>query len=177
MPKNLEIKARVLSLHDAIHVVRSMHARSKGILRQRDNYYHVSSGRLKLRMIQPRSAELIYYKRPNKKGHRYSDYTVLPVTDAKATDVFCAAAFGRKIVVEKERRLYLYKNARIHLDTVCGLGTFIEFEVLVKYGRHQAQILLKFLLEQFGIDRSATIAASYSDLLLRMTKKKREKPA
>ena len=49
------------------------------------------------------------------------------------------------MVVEKKRRLFLYKNSRIHLDEVRGLGTFIEFEVLVKHGKQQAQKLLELL--------------------------------
>jgi predicted adenylyl cyclase CyaB len=175
MSQNLEIKARVLSLSEVIRVANSLHAQSKGILRQRDIYYSVSHGRLKLRIIQPRSAELIYYKRPNKKGQRYSDYTVLPVFDAKATDAFYTAAFGQKVVVEKKRTLYLYKNARIHLDNVRGLGAFIEFEVLVKHGKRQALSMLKFLLARFKIKQSEMIAASYSDLLLRTRKKSIQK--
>jgi adenylate cyclase, class 2 len=167
----------MFSLSEAIRVANSLHAQSQGILRQRDIYYSISGGRLKLRIIQHRSAELIYYRRPNKKGQRYSDYYVMPVSHVKMTDAFYTAAFGRQIVVEKQRRLYLYKNARIHLDTVRGLGTFIEFEVLVQFGKKQALTVLKFLSRQFSIKRSATIAASYSDLLLRVSEKKRRKPA
>jgi adenylate cyclase, class 2 len=170
MAQNLEIKARILSLSEAMRVAKSLPTQSKGILRQRDIYYSVSHGRLKLRILQHRSAELIYYKRPNKKGQRYSDYYVMPVPNVKMTDAFYTAAFGQKIIVEKQRRLYCYKNARIHLDTVRGLGAFIEFEVLVKYGKKQALTVLKFLSTQFAIKRSATIAVSYSDLLLRKKK-------
>ena len=79
MPRNLELKARVSSLSDAVQVASSLHAKEKGMLRQRDIYYNVAHGRLKLRSINNRSAELIYYRRPNKKGSRYSDYVILPV--------------------------------------------------------------------------------------------------
>jgi predicted adenylyl cyclase CyaB len=168
MPQNLELKARISSMSEAVRAARSLHMRSKGILHQRDVYYNVPHGRLKLRIINTCAAELIYYNRPDKKGHRYSDYCILPVSNPKLFNALCTAAFGQKVVVEKKRRLYLYKNARIHLDDVRELGAFIEFEVLVKYGKQQAQTLLKFLLEHFGINHSATIAGSYSDLLLRV---------
>jgi predicted adenylyl cyclase CyaB len=167
MPQNLELKARISSISDAIRAARSFHMRPMGILQQRDVYYNVPHGRLKLRIINTCGAELIYYNRPNKKDHRYSDYCILPVSNPKLTNAFCTAVFSQKVVVTKKRRLYLYKNSRIHLDDVNGLGEFIEFEVLVKYGKRQAQILLNFLSAQFGIKRSTTIAASYSDLLLR----------
>jgi predicted adenylyl cyclase CyaB len=167
MPQNLELKARISSMSVAVRVARSLHMRSKGILHQRDVYYNVPYGRLKLRIINTCVAELIYYNRPDKKGRRYSDYCVLPISNPKLTNALCTAAFSQKVVVEKKRRLYLYKNARIHLDDVRGLGAFIEFEVLVKYGKRQAQTLMKFLSAQFEIKCSATVAASYSDLLLR----------
>jgi predicted adenylyl cyclase CyaB len=166
MPQNLELKARITSMSEALHAVGSLYAHAKGVLHQRDIYYHVPRGRLKLRIINARSAELIYYNRPNKKGRRYSEYYVLPVSDARVTDMLCAAAFGQKLVVQKRRRLYLYKNARIHLDDVRGLGAFIEFEVLVKYGKRQAQTILTFLSEHFKVKRSALRAVSYSDMLL-----------
>jgi predicted adenylyl cyclase CyaB len=174
MPQNLELKACVPSISEAIHVAQRLKAQVKEILLQRDIYYNVSRGRLKLRIINNRSAELIFYRRPNRKGSRYSDYFVLPVHDAKLTNALCMAAFGQKVVVEKKRRLFLYKNSRIHLDEVRGLGTFIEFEVLVKYGKQQAQKLLELLNAEFDLKHSAVVAGSYSDLLLK-SKRTKEK--
>jgi adenylate cyclase, class 2 len=166
MPQNLELKARIASVSDAVHTAHRLKAHVKGMLHQRDIYYKVSRGRLKLRIINNHSTELIFYNRPNKKGSRYSDYFVLPVSNRKLTNELCTTAFGQKVVVEKKRRLFLYKNSRIHLDEVRGLGTFIEFEVLVKYGRRQAQKLLEVLSTEFAIKPTAVIALSYSDILL-----------
>ena len=41
---------------------------------------------------------------------------------------------GAQGCVRKRREVWLYRNARIHLDTVEGLGQFIEIEVVVKEG-------------------------------------------
>ena len=38
------------------------------------------------------------------------------------------AALGVTCVVEKERRLFLFENVRIHLDDVAHLGCFVELE-------------------------------------------------
>ena len=166
MPQNLELKARISSVSEAVRAARRLHAQAKGVLYQRDIYYKISRGRLKLRIINDRSAELIFYRRPNKKGSRYSDYIVFPVSNAKLTNELCTAAFGQKVVVEKKRRLFLYKNSRIHLDEVRGLGTFVEFEVLVKHGIRQAQKLLEVLSTEFAIKQTAVLAFSYYDMLL-----------
>jgi predicted adenylyl cyclase CyaB len=37
-------------------------------------------------------------------------------------------------VVEKTRRLFLRENVRIHLDTVDGLGSFVELEAVAVPG-------------------------------------------
>lgn len=166
MPQNLELKARISSVSEAVHAAHRLKAQTKGILQQHDIYYKVSRGRLKLRIINDRSAELIFYRRPNKKGNRYSDYFVLPVSNARLTNELCTAAFGQKVVVGKKRRLFLYKNSRIHIDEVRGLGTFVEFEVLVKHGIRQAQKLLEVLSTEFVIKQTAVLAFSYSDMLL-----------
>ena len=166
MPKNLELKARVSSISDAIRTARLLPARSKGVLRQRDIYYNVSRGRLKLRIIDDHPAELIFYNRPNRKGSRYSNYFVLPLSNARLSNELYTAAFGQKVTVEKKRHLFLYKNARIHLDEVVKLGTFIEFEVLVKYGVRQAHNLMAYLCMEFAITQASTTGFSYSDLLL-----------
>jgi predicted adenylyl cyclase CyaB len=173
MPRNLELKARISSQSEAVQFARSLHAQSKGILLQRDIYYKVSHGRLKLRIINNHNAELIFYHRPNKKGSRYSDYFILPVDDAARTNALCTSAFGQKGVVEKKRRLFLFKNSRIHLDVVRGLGTFIEFEVQVKYGKQQAQKLLELLSHEFNIRQSSIVPGSYSDLLFNRRRMKK----
>ena len=86
----------------------------------------------------------------------------------------CVLRPSDKGVVEKKRRLFLYKNSRIHLDEVYGLGTFIEFEVLVKYGKRQAQKLLEVLSLEFNITPASIVPGSYSDLLLKTTRSKKK---
>lgn len=166
MPQNLELKSCIPSIQTACRRARKLHAKYKGMLIQRDQYYDIPQGRLKLRTENARRSELIYYLRPNRRANRYSNYSILPVTEAKLIDKICTAAYGKKIEVAKKRHLFLYKNARIHIDEVKRLGTYIEFEVIVKKGRLQAQKLLNDLSVWFGIKGSEKIAGSYSDLLL-----------
>ena len=165
MPKNLEIKASLPSIRTALATCRRIGARRAGTLLQTDTYFKVTKGRLKLREINDKKFELIYYVRANQRGSRYSDYTVVPVEQPGPTKPVCSSIFGVNVVVRKSRTLFLYRNARIHLDRVRGLGTFIEFEVLVGRGRKQAAQLMDYLVREFGISRRSGIAGSYEDLL------------
>jgi len=165
MPENLEVKASVSSLGSATATCRRIHARKVAILKQTDTYFHVHKGRLKLRENNKKKFELIYYLRDNTRGSRYSDYVVIPLEEPRMMKSVCTTLFGVSAIVKKSRVLYLYKNARIHLDTVRGLGLFVEFEVLVKHGKKQAKLLMDLLLREFGLTTQLTIPGSYADML------------
>jgi adenylate cyclase class IV len=167
MPTNLEIKAKIDSLQRARRIAKALGARSKGTLRQTDTYFKVRQGRLKLREINGKKLELIYYKRDNTKGNRYSNYTVLELTGEPGAKRVLNAVFETSVIVKKARNLFLYKNSRIHIDSVTNLGGFIEFEVLVTKGKKQARSLMSFLRKEFDVQSSSLIAGSYSDLLRR----------
>lgn len=137
------------------------------MLKQVDTYFNAKSGRVKLREINGKGFELIYYKRADRQGSRYSDYVIVPLKEPKTMKSLCTALFGVETVVEKRRTLFLYKNARIHLDNVRTLGLFVEFEVLVNRGKRQAKQLMQFLVSEFGFDSGSSIAGSYVDLLLK----------
>ena len=120
---------------------------------------------MKLREIDGSGSELIYYKRSDRKGTRYSKYVVVPLSSADPLKRLFHLLFGELGVVRKARTLYIYRNARIHLDRVRSVGSFIEFEVLMKKGKRQAQTMMLFLRREFGIERDSIVAGSYSDLI------------
>ena len=165
MPQNLEIKCAYQSLAKARSTARRIGASSKGTLRQIDTYFKVKSGRLKLREIDGRRFELIYYQRPNVRSSRYSEYAILNLEEPNSMKWLFRSILGVAVIVRKKRSLFLYKNARIHVDSVERLGTFIEFEVLVKHGKRQARDLMRYLMREFGIDQKMLVGGSYSDLI------------
>lgn len=167
MPTNLEIKAKYSSLSQARRISRTLGARFGGTLKQTDTYFKVKHGRLKLREINQKELELIYYRRENRRRSRYSDYSVIDLQKQEAAKRVLNSLFETLVVVKKKRELFLYKNSRIHIDFVAGLGGFVEFEVMVVRGKRQAQQLMTFLRTKFGIDASMLVAGSYSDILLK----------
>ena len=175
MPTNLELKAKVSNLTDAERIARKIGAKKDSVLIQTDIYFNLASGRLKLREINSRKFELIHYARANRPGDRYSNYTIVPLREPHTVKKVLTKLFGQKVVVRKRRLLYLFNNARIHLDLVMGLGFFIEFEVLVTKGKAQAESFMRTLRKEFSLLPSQIVAGSYSDLLFQ--KRKRRKRA
>jgi adenylate cyclase class IV len=156
VPSNLELKASIPSIKKAVAAAGALGASDRGVLRQTDVYFRVPRGRLKLRVINGSSAELIAYQRPDQDGGRYSSYVVLPVTDPVETKRILQRRFAVWKVV---------KNSRIHLDVVSGLGTFLEFEVIVKSGRKQARAVFDELVAAFNVKPERTFSGSYSDMV------------
>ncbi len=166
MPRNLELKAALPDFARAVRTA-SMHARRAGVLLQTDYYFRTRNGRLKLRRFNSTRGELIGYERKEGGGDRWSDYFVLPVAKPDEVVRTLTLILGLRAVVKKRRTLYRYRNARIHLDRVAGIGDFIEFEVLVTRGERQAKQLLAELKEMFRIPPSGIFRKSYVDLQLR----------
>jgi adenylate cyclase class 2 len=143
-------------------------AEACGVLIQRDTYFHASHGRLKLREEENATPHLIAYERPDLAGQRESRYRIVNVEQPVELVAALSSVLGVKVVIAKERRLFLWEGVRIHLDKVDGLGDFIEFEAIAPTGsdlsHEEAQV--KTLRQAFEIDDADVIGVSYSDLAL-----------
>ena len=142
-------------------------AEDRGLLRQRDTYFAVPRGRLKLREEEPGGATLIAYERPDAAAERVSDYRLVPVAEPGPLREALAAATGVAVVVDKRRRLLIWETVRIHLDEVEGLGSFLELEAVAQPGsdltRERAHVAQ--LREALEIGDDALVEGSYADAL------------
>jgi adenylate cyclase, class 2 len=79
------------------------------------------------------------------------------------------AALGVRIVVSKQRRLFLHGPVRIHLDDVCELGQFTEFEAVAPDDSDLAreQQLVAELRDAFAVADDRLVGTSYADQLER----------
>ena len=139
-----------------------------GVLRQRDTYFHAVSGRLKLREDPTAVAELIAYARADREGPKVSTYRIVPVHDPVELTAALSDVLGVRAVVEKERRLLLWGNVRIHLDRVAKLGAFVEFEAVAASigGLEAEQVKVDRLREALGLtDDGLLVARGYAELL------------
>lgn len=166
--KNLEFKAKVRELTPLEKLFKDNGAVFVESLKQTDTYFKVSNGRLKLREARGtyKKPELIFYERDETStAGMQSFYDVLPLADLSIKN-FLAKSLGVKVVVEKERRLLKLKNARIHLDSVSGLGQFLEFEVVSEGDDEGDALLLERLKKMAAPFVEKEINVSYSDMVL-----------
>ena len=72
-------------------------------------------------------------------------------------------------MVEKARRLLLWRGVRIHLDAVAGLGTFVELEAVSDRpgGLYTEEAKIEELRTALSITDDVLIARGYADLLER----------
>ncbi len=167
MPRNIEIKARVDDMAALRRLVEDLADSGPVLIHQLDTFFNCPRGRLKLRVIDQHSGELIYYQRPDTAGPSESNYKIFPVADPPALHETLRRAYGTLGVVEKERTLFLAGQTRIHLDRVTGLGDFMELEVVLEDGQTSGEgaAVTRDLMARLEIRPDHLVERAYLDLL------------
>jgi predicted adenylyl cyclase CyaB len=167
MPTNIEIKARV---HDMAALRLRAEALSDTpvqVILQEDTFFHTPAGRLKLRVLKPDRAQLVYYDHPDQDGPKRSNYHIFETPDPENLKTALRLALGVRGVVRKTRYLYLAGQTRIHLDDVEGLGQFMELEVVLRPDQADAEgrAIAEDLMARLGIHKEDLLEGAYMDLL------------
>lgn len=167
MAKNIEVKARVRDLAELQKRAEALADGPAVILRQTDTFFTASSGRLKLREVPERPAQLIYYEREDKGGPKASNYFIFNTPDAGDLKDVLGRALGLKGTIRKVRRLYMVGQTRVHVDEVDGLGAFMELEVVMRDGQSETegQRIAADLMRLLGVKESDLVETAYMDLL------------
>lgn len=165
--RNVELKARDPDPAATLAAALAHGASDEGYLHQRDTYFGAGEGRLKLRE-EDGGAVLIAYARADRATARTSAYHLAAVTDPAATTAALDAALGITVVVAKQRHLLLWDDVRIHLDTVDGLGTWVELEAVAPFdsdlsAEHAKVAELRAVL---GITDDRVVERGYAAMLL-----------
>ena len=171
MARNIEIKARLVSIDTLLPRAQAMAGGTPELIVQDDTFFRVPHGRLKLRELADGSAELIHYHRPDTAEARASDYVRVPAPEPAALREALARGCGVLGRVRKQRLLLVVNEGafrtRIHLDRVHGLGHFMELEVVLQAGQIDADgsAVAEELMERLGLAAAPRLAVSYLDLL------------
>jgi len=164
MPVNLELKVKVKSHKNFKTILEKTGTENRGLLNQKDIYYFVPNGLLKLRIENGRES-LIFYNRDEAGKNRWSDYKVVYFENRGSEKLF-SSIFRIETVVQKKRKLYYLNNTRIHLDSVKELGSFLELETLVLNGKADARKRFNEVKKILKLNSFDEIKASYRDLML-----------
>jgi adenylate cyclase class IV len=169
MAANIEIKARVHNMERLRQLVEALSDTPGQVIPQQDLFFHVPQGRLKLRVLAPDRACLVYYERNDASGPRPSAYCLSETSDPDSLEHVLSTALGIRGEVRKVRTLYMVGNTRIHLDAVEGLGDFMELEAVLgpKQTAEAGHAAVRELMQKLKIDEQDLIDVAYIDLLER----------
>jgi predicted adenylyl cyclase CyaB len=165
--KNIEAKYRCEDLDAVRAAAERLGARDAGLLAQTDVFFHAPDARLKLRYFGDGTGELIVYRRADAAEARGSEYQLYRTDDPAGLDAVLQHALGAAGTVRKRRRLLLHEHTRIHLDTVEGLGTFVELETVVTdQTEAEAHAELRRIAKALGLADATPESRAYVDLLV-----------
>ncbi|KAL9984278.1 hypothetical protein ACROYT_G006553 [Oculina patagonica] len=167
MPSNVEIKARVKDFEAFKKKAREVSASEGEVIEQKDIFFSVPQGRLKLRYLQNQPSQLISYERDDKEGPKMSEYHVATTDKPDELAKVLSHALGQKGVVKKTRLLHLVGQTRVHCDEVEGLGCFMELEVVMKENQSatEGEQIARDLMTKLGVEEADLIKGAYIDLL------------
>jgi len=174
---NVEIKARCTNPDEIRQILSMANADFRGKDRQIDSYFNVQNGRLKIREGAIENG-LIQYHREDVDEPKQSNYMVYKSSNNKLLKELLTKALGLLTVVDKEREIYYIDNVKFHIDTVKGLGDFIEIEANGTHNddddndesKDTIRNQCKYYLKMLRISNQDLIPFSYSDMMLKQVK-------
>jgi predicted adenylyl cyclase CyaB len=167
-PTLIEIKAKCTEPEKIAQKLNALNAQFIGIDHQIDTYFEVPNGRLKLREGNIEN-HLIFYNRNNQTGPKQSNVMLYRSSESEMLREILTTAIGKKVVVDKHRQIYFIDNVKFHIDTVKGLGNFMEIEAIDKDGTIGTEKLHKqctYYMDLLAVKNEDLIENSYSDMIL-----------
>jgi predicted adenylyl cyclase CyaB len=159
MPRNIEIKAILRNRDAVLAAVAKRCEQAPEMILQHDFFFRGDEGRLKLRIFDRERGELIRYERKDVAGPRGSQYQIARTSDPEILLDILTRTVGRLGEVKKTRILYHTGQTRVHIDSVEGLGDFLELEVVLRPDQtdSEGERIVESLLREFGISRRVSL--------------------
>jgi predicted adenylyl cyclase CyaB len=165
---NVEIKAVCHEPEKIEQLLMREGANYRGEDHQRDTYFKVPRGRLKLREGTIENA-LISYDRSNTAGPKKSDISLYKSKDGGQLREVLLQSLEVLVVVDKRRKIFFIEQVKFHLDQVEGLGSFVEIEAIDydgQIGESRLREQVARYIRLFDIQEKDLRKVSYSDMLL-----------
>lgn len=165
---NVEIKAKSQNATEIHALLAAQQAEFLGTDKQKDTYFKVDKGRLKLRQGNIENA-LIHYFRDNQAGPKRSEVSMYKTEDGEELRDVLEQALSILTVVTKRRSIYFIENVKFHVDEVEELGSFVEIEAIDMdgtVGEEKLREQCQYYLDLFRIKTEDLIEVSYSDMMI-----------
>ena len=165
--RNLEAKFTLRDLEVAQRQAEAIGYRFKATLEQRDTFFRVAAGKLKLREEES-GARLIFYGRQNSQNLKLSTYEMIAIPEPIKTHQMLTQALGTIATVSKTRILMMRDHVRLHLDRVDGLGEYGEIEAVLGEDEdlEHSRPAVDELLRALEVSPVNLIEESYFEMLL-----------
>ena len=167
MAENIEIKARAGDFNRQKTIAETLSKLPGEQIWQEDTFFKISKGRLKLRIFDSGSGELIYYMRADSSGPKVSNYEISVINEPESLKNILTSSLGIRGIIKKQRTLYKIGFTRIHFDQVMDLGNFIELEYVLQdnTGNNEALQTIRNLMEKLEIQDNHLINTAYIDMV------------
>ncbi len=167
MAENIEIKARASDFNRQKTIAKTLCKHPGEQIWQEDIFFNISKGRLKLRIFDSGSGELIYYIRADSSGPKVSQYEISVINEPESLKNILTSSLGVRGVIKKQRTLYKIGHTRIHFDKVEGLGNFIELEFVMQdnISKNEALQTVENLMKKLEIQDNQLINTAYIDMV------------
>ena len=166
MARNIEIKA-VVQNYDRFYNQAEVVGVNTDTIHQVDTYFNCPTGKLKLREIIGKGAEIIFYNRTNQLSPKLSEYARYSVLHPRCILKILSQSFGVRGVITKDRSVFMAASTRIHLDSIPDLGVFAELEVVLSPNQtvKDGERVAFELMDKLGIVESNLVSESYIDMI------------
>jgi adenylate cyclase class IV len=113
-------------------------------------------------------SSLIFYNRPDTLDAKLSEYDIAAVVEPDSLRSVLAKAHGVRGEVVKTRKLFLVGQTRVHVDSVEGLGDYVELEVVLddQQSVEDGQAVARDLMQKLGIDKGDLLTGAYMDMIV-----------
>lgn len=167
MAENIEIKAWASNFNRQKMIAEALSDIPCEQIWQEDIFFKISKGRLKLRIFDSGSGELIYYIRADSSGPKVSQYQISMTNDPENLKNILTSSLGVRGVIKKQRTLYKIGHTCIHFDQVKDLGNFIELEFMMQDNTSENEALstVRNLMEKLEIQYNHLINTAYIDMV------------
>ncbi|MGP8321264.1 MAG: class IV adenylate cyclase [Methanosarcinaceae archaeon] len=175
----IEIEVKARADHERIReLLKELGVRATGVEHHCDTYYNaphrdfsITDEALRIRIVNEHAVLTYKGKKLDSVSKTREEFET--GVDAKnMRDILLSLGFVESGMVVKTRSVFEFENLAICLDSVDGLGEFIEVEMMAETDMELNRARVFAFMERLGIGQEDSILMSYLEMLIGMSENK-----